>query len=240
MKKILKVLSLALMISTLPINNSYAEEVGGFAVINPETGVVHGVITGSVEYFGGNNRTMQSEYMGCPAGCLIIQQSTSDQNGNVAGLRSEPNRDVSYIENRNVFQVIEPNTTQIETITESSSSLSTIETEILISRSARYYEFGVQDLIQNNGQFTMNEVSPPNNTSVSINATTKEYACEESALLCSKRTSKNSNILVDESVSFNERSTSAQVQEKIILEAKNKVREQISLILSMLERWILN
>ena len=76
--------------------------VGGFAVVNPETGVVHGVIVGSIQYFGGNDRTMSHEFMGCPAGCLIVQQSTSDQNGNVAGIHG-PN--VTYNDNRNVFQV---------------------------------------------------------------------------------------------------------------------------------------
>ena len=101
--------------------------VGGFAVVNPETGVVQGIIAGSIAYFGGNDRTMVSEYMGCPAGCLIVQQSTSDQNGNVAGIHG-PN--VTYNDNRNVFQVVESNTIQSQTVTESASNTSSIETEV--------------------------------------------------------------------------------------------------------------
>jgi hypothetical protein len=210
--------------------------VGGFAVVNPETGVVHGVIVGSIDYFGGNNRTMGHEYMGCPAGCLIIQQSTSDQNGNVAGIHG-PN--VTYNENRNVFQVAESNTTQSQTVTESASNTSVVETQVSVSRSVRNYEFGVQDFTNTNGQFQMTEVAPAQDTTAQVAATTKEYACEESALICSAKSSTASTTLVDESVTFSERSTADQVQEKVISEAKNKIREHLSLILSMLERWLI-
>ena len=210
--------------------------VGGFAVVNPETGVVHGVIVGSIEYFGGNDRTMGHEYMGCPAGCLIVQQSTSDQNGNVAGIHG-PN--VTYNDNRNVFQVAQSNTTQSQTVIESASNTSAIETEVSVSRSVRNYEFGVQDLTNTNGAFQMTEVAPAQNTSAQIAATTKEYACNDREMICSRTLSSSSKTIVEESVSFSERSTSTQVQEKVITEAKNKVREQISLILSMLEKWLI-
>ena len=211
--------------------------VGGFAVVNPETGVVHGVIVGSIEYFGGNDRTMGHEYMGCPAGCLIVQQSTADQNGNVAGIHG-PN--VTYNDNRNVFQVAQSNTIQSQTVTESASNTSAIETEVSVSRSVRNYEFGVQDLTNTNGAFQMTEVAPAQNTSAQIAATTKEYACNDREMICSRTLSSSSKTIVEESVSFSERSTSVQVQEKVISEAKNKVKEQISLILSMLERWLLD
>ena len=118
MKKILSVIAIALMFPILQTSNANAgdtgEAVGGFAIVNPTTGVVHGVIVGSIEYFGGNNRTMGSEFMGCPVGCLIIKQSTSDQNGNVAGIHG-PN--VTYNQDRNVFQSAQTNTVQTETIT---------------------------------------------------------------------------------------------------------------------------
>ena len=211
--------------------------VGGFAVVNPETGVVHGVIVGSIEYFGGNDRTMGHEYMGCPAGCLIVKQSTSDQNGNIAGIHG-PN--VTYNDNRNIFQVTESNTTQSQTVTESASNTSAIETEVSVSRSVRNYEFGVQDLTYTNGAFQMTEVSPAQNTSAQIGAITKEYACSDREMICSRMLSSSSKTIVEESVLFSERSTSSQVQEKVIAEAKNKIREQISLILSMLERWLIN
>lgn len=210
--------------------------VGGFAVVNPETGVVHGVIVGSIEYFGGNNRTMGHEYMGCPAGCLIIQQSTSDQNGNVAGVAG-PN--VTYNQDRNVFQSVQTNTQQTNTVTDSASNSSAIETEINVSRSTRIYEFGVQDFRNSNGQFQMSEIAPPQNTTAEVSATTREYVCEESALLCSSRLSNSSKVLSDESIVFNERKTREQVQAQVVIEAKVKIREQISLILSMLERWII-
>lgn len=217
-------------------------EIGGFAVVNPETGIVHGVITGSIEYFGNNDRTMESEYMGCPVGCLIIQQSTADQNGNVVGIRTQQNSNetVTYNQERNIFQISEPNIVQSQTVIESFSNTSTIETNIDVFRSMRVYEFGVQNFSNTDAVFQMTEVAPPQNTSAQISATTKQYACEESAILCSSTRSVSSNTLTDESVSFNERSTVVQVETKIIAEAKNKIREQISLILTMLERWIID
>lgn len=211
--------------------------VGGFAVVNPETGVVHGVIVGSIEYFGGNNRTMGSEYVGCSTGCLIVQQSTSDQNGNVSGIHG-PN--VTYNDNRNVFQVAESNTTQSQTVTESASNTFAIETEVSVSRSVRNYEFGVQDLTNTNGAFQITEVAPDQNTSAQVSATTKEIYCEESSMICSQRLRNTSTTINEEVTYFGERKTSEQVLAQVVVEAKTKIREQISLILSMLERWILN
>jgi hypothetical protein len=241
MKKILTTMSIILILPIMSISVAKAgetsEEVGGFAIVNPETGVVHGIITGSVEYFGGNNRTMISEYMGCPAGCLIVKQSTADQNGNIAGIHG-PN--VTYNDNRNVFQVIESNTTQSQTVTESASNTSVIETEVLVSRSAKNYEFGVQDFRNNTGQFQMIEVAPAQNTVAEISTTTKQFICEESLLACSSKISTDSNILLQESTIFNERLTTSQIENKIILETKNKIKEQINLILTMLGAWVIN
>ena len=235
MKKILSILLLTITMSGFTINPAQAgDAVGGFAVVNPETGVVHGVITGSIEYFGGNDRTMGSEYMGCPAGCLIVQQSTADQNGNVAGIHG-PN--VTYNDNRNVFQVAESNTTQSQTVTESASNTSAIETEILVSRSVRDYEFGVQDLTNTNGAFQMTELSPIQNTSAQASTNTKQFICEESVTICSRRLSNASIALGEEVVLFSERKTSEQVLAQVVAEAKTKIREQIDLILSMLGKW---
>jgi hypothetical protein len=241
MKKILTVLFVVLILPIMSISVAKAgetsEAVGGFAVVNPETGVVHGVIVGSIEYFGGNNRTMGSEYMGCPAGCLIVQQSTADQSGNVAGIHG-PN--VTYNDNRNVFQVAESNTTQSQTVTESVSNTSVIETEISVSRSVVNYEFGVQDLRNSTGQFQMTEVAPSQNTVAEVSTKTKQFICEESLLTCSSKVNTSSNILLEESAIFNERLTISQVENKIILETKNKIKEQISLILTMLGAWVIN
>ena len=244
MKKILSILLLTTAMLGFTVNSAQAgetgEAVGGFAVVNPETGVVHGVIVGSIEYFGGNNKTMGSEFMGCSAGCQIIQQSTSHQNGNVSGLQSSENREVVYIEERNVFRVSEFDTEQSQTVTESASNTSAIETEVSVSRSVRTYEFGVQDFRNNNGQFQMTEVAPAQNTSAQVSTSTKQFTCEESGAICSQRVSNASTTLGSEVISFSERKTSEQVLAQAVTEARTKIREQINLILSMLEGWTLN
>lgn len=56
---------------------------GGYAVIHPD-GHVCGVIVGNA-YFGNNDRTMTSEFMGCPVGSQIIFQTKPSPTGNVAG-----------------------------------------------------------------------------------------------------------------------------------------------------------
>ena len=257
MKKLISLLSLLFLLPIFSISTANAGEtiyhygdgtsgttpptpaqaaVGGFAIVNPETGVVHGVIVGSIQYFGGNDRTMSHEYMGCPAGCKIIQQSTSDQNGNVAGIHGP---DITYNQDRNVFQSVQSNTVQSQTVTESASNSSAVETEITVSRSTRVYEFGVQDLTNTNGAFQLNEIAPPPNTSAQVSATTKEVYCEESSIICSKRASNTSVTLSEEVTTFSERKTSEQVLAQVVAEAKVKIKEQISLILSMLERWII-
>ena len=175
--------------------------------------------------------------MGCPAGCLIVRQSTSDQNGNVAGVHGP---DVTYNQDRNVFQSVQTNTVQSQTVTESASNSSAVETDISVSRSVRVYEFGVQDLTNTNGAFQMNEIAPPQNTSAQVSATTKEFICEESSVICSQRLSNTSTTISEEVTYFGERKTSEQVLAQVVAEAKTKIREQISLILSMLERWIID
>jgi hypothetical protein len=236
MKKTLT-LVFVLFLSILELPSSFADNNGGYAVVNPETGVVHGVIVASSSDPFGNGGVMPMEYMGCPSGCLIVQQSTADKNGNVGGIHG-PN--VTYDQNRNVFQVTESDITQNQTVIESTSGTSSIETEILVSRSIRNYEFGIQDFTNNTGQFQMNEVSPPQNTSAQIFANTKEYNCIDREMLCTSSLSSSSTTLVDESVKFNERSTSNQVLQKVISEARNKIRQQLDKILSMLEKWIID
>lgn len=261
MKKILSILLLTVTMSNFTVNSVQASEtiyhygdgtsgttpptsaqsaVGGFAIVDPATGIVHGVIAGSIENFGGNNKTMGSEYMGCPAGCLIVQQSTATQNGNVAGISTNEHIQVTYNENRNVFQVAESNTTQSQTVTESASNTSAIETEVSVLRSQRVYEFGVQDFRNTDGAFQMTEVAPAQNTSAQASTITKQFTCEESGFVCSQRMSNASTTLGEETISFSERKTSQQVLAQAVAEAKAKIQEQINLILSMLGRWTLN
>jgi hypothetical protein len=69
--------------TTTPIASSEPRGLGGYAVIHPD-GHVCGVIVGN-SYFGNNDRTMTSEYMGCPVGSPIIFQTKPSPTGNVAG-----------------------------------------------------------------------------------------------------------------------------------------------------------
>ena len=66
-----------------PATSSEPRGLGGYAVIHPD-GHVCGVIVGNA-YFGNNDRTMTSEYMGCPVGSPIIFQTKPSLTGNVAG-----------------------------------------------------------------------------------------------------------------------------------------------------------
>lgn len=53
---------------------------------------------------------MPNEYMGCPAGCrLVLQTSADPQTGNVAGWRSQEGTDVVYNERTNTFAVQQSN-----------------------------------------------------------------------------------------------------------------------------------
>lgn len=71
--------------TTTPTSTPSSEPrgLGGYAVIHPQ-GYVCGVIVGNA-YFGNNDRTMTSEYMGCPVGSPIIFQTKPSPTGNVAG-----------------------------------------------------------------------------------------------------------------------------------------------------------
>jgi hypothetical protein len=48
---------------------------GAWAVIDPETNIVHGAIWATVDTFIAHNGLMPFEYMGCKAGCLLRFQS---------------------------------------------------------------------------------------------------------------------------------------------------------------------
>jgi hypothetical protein len=224
------------LLTLIPISAN-AEGLGGYAIVDPSTGVVHGVIVANSSDPFGNGGVMPHEFMGCPAGCVIVQQSTADQNGNVAGVHG-PN--VIYNQERNVFQTEQSDSSQSQTVIESASNTLTVETEINVNRSSRVYEFSVQDFRNTNGQFQYNEVSPSQNTSAQVSTTTKEFACEESTVICSRKSSNSSTISSQESLMFPERSTELEILKKVVIEAKVKIREHISLILSMLERWIID
>lgn len=62
-----------------------SEGVGGWAVVDPVTGNVHGVIVGTMETFTSRNGVIGHEYMGCHANCVLRFQTRATADGNVAG-----------------------------------------------------------------------------------------------------------------------------------------------------------
>ncbi len=81
--------------SSAPVNGLAG--VGGWAVID-SSGKVYGVVVCDNSVCGSNGSwggVMPVEYMGCPAGCrLVLQTSADPQTGNVAGWRSQEGTDV--------------------------------------------------------------------------------------------------------------------------------------------------
>jgi hypothetical protein len=61
------------------------EGVGGWAVVDPETGNVHGVIVGTIETFNARGGAIGHEYMGCHSNCVLRFQTRATADGNVAG-----------------------------------------------------------------------------------------------------------------------------------------------------------
>jgi hypothetical protein len=75
------------------------EGVGGWAVVDPETNKVHGVIVCTVEGCGpqGNKQgKIGVEYMGCHADCVLRFQTRATSDGNVAGWGSGGGHDVRW------------------------------------------------------------------------------------------------------------------------------------------------
>lgn len=79
-----------------------SQGVGGWAVVHPGTGVVHGVIVATIETFNAWGGRMPSEYMGCPAGCLLRFQTRATADGNVAGWHGP---DVKFDSNDGTFDM---------------------------------------------------------------------------------------------------------------------------------------
>jgi len=59
--------------------------VGGWAVVDPITGNVHGVIVATIETFRERNGVIGHEYMGCASNCVLRFQTRVTDDGNVAG-----------------------------------------------------------------------------------------------------------------------------------------------------------
>ena len=123
--------------SSTPVNGLAG--VGGWAVID-STGKVYGVIVCDNSVCGANGSwggVMPVEYMGCPAGCrLVLQTSADPQTGNVAGWRSQAGTDVFYNEQTNTFSVQQRNeSTPTLIITPPTSTAFSFST--LVNQSAR-------------------------------------------------------------------------------------------------------
>jgi hypothetical protein len=59
--------------------------VGGWAVVDPVTGNVHGVIVATIDTFRERNGVIGHEYMGCASNCVLRFQTRATDDGNVAG-----------------------------------------------------------------------------------------------------------------------------------------------------------
>ena len=62
-----------------------SEGSGGWAVVDPDTGKVHGVIVGTIDTYNSRGGTIGHEYMGCSADCVLRFQTRATADGNVAG-----------------------------------------------------------------------------------------------------------------------------------------------------------
>ena len=94
-----------------------SEGVGGWAVVNPDTGKVHGVIVGTIDTYNANNGVIGSNYMGCHSQCLLRFQTRATSDGNVAGWHGD---NVTYDGDSNkTFSIKsnpDSNTTRVETL----------------------------------------------------------------------------------------------------------------------------
>jgi hypothetical protein len=75
------------------------EGVGGWAVVDPSTGKVHGVVVCNAAACGpeGNQGGVTTHsYMGCPAGCVYRFQSRAQASGNVVGIHSDGLNSVTW------------------------------------------------------------------------------------------------------------------------------------------------
>ena len=77
--------------SYIPPPEAY-EGTGGWAVVDPNTGKVHGVVVCSASHCAPDGNTggvTMNDYMGCPAGCVYRFQSKAQESGNVVGMGTD-------------------------------------------------------------------------------------------------------------------------------------------------------
>ena len=224
---------LLLSILVLPINHAVAEGLGGYAVIDSE-GVVHGVIVATSSDPYGNGGVMPHEYMGCPAGCRIVQQSTADKNGNVAGIHG-PN--VKYNDSSQTFVMENPGSPEIDVINIKETDGNIDSTQIETNVARKFFEFGVQDLRDSDGQFTMTEVSAPKDIKsipVNVSVFNKTFQCNSESIYSCRNIS--SELL--ESIDFTERKTIEDIRNEVIVKNIRLINANIEQILNRLKFWV--
>ena len=84
-----------------------SEGVGGWAVVDPDTGNVHGVIVGTIDTYNWVEEQggMGTNYMGCHSKCVLRFQSKAEESGNVAGYHSDGSNDVKWNEESSNFSL---------------------------------------------------------------------------------------------------------------------------------------
>jgi len=83
-----------------------SEGVGGWAVVNPETGKVHGVIVGTIDTYNSRGGEIGHQYMGCHENCVLRFQTRATADGNVAGFHgTDSDNSVTWNSNENNFSV---------------------------------------------------------------------------------------------------------------------------------------
>jgi len=86
-----------------------SEGSGGWAVVDPDTGRVHGVIVGTIDTYNSRGGTIGHEYMGCSADCVLRFQTRATADGNVAGYSSSGNTEVKFDSSQNNFSIKDNN-----------------------------------------------------------------------------------------------------------------------------------
>ena len=85
-----------------------SEGVGGWAIVDPNTGKVLGGIVCTIEVCGPDGEWSGKspiEYEGCGTNCVFRFQSVAEEGGNVAGYHSDGYNDVTWNENESNFSV---------------------------------------------------------------------------------------------------------------------------------------
>ena len=208
------------------INTSFADA-NGYAVVNPETGVVHGVISADSDDPFNNGGVMPVSYMGCPEGCLIIKQSTSDNSGNVSGIHGE---NVTYSPNTERFTVLEQDTKSLEVVSSTQSNTELVETSINVY-TYKVYDFGVQDL-KNQESFELNEIILDETNPAKITAEKDIWNCLNNSQSCVKNNTLSKSNEILESIILKETRTS----EQLVVEFYNK---QLNVLLANINKVIL-